>query len=164
MSSQYRSCHPEVKSSRKKWNHIFPFLKEIYIIFKFYGHIVNKLVFLGQTSFILWRIWSLLGSDSVYTFQQRRNNRNYVLCGPCISTTILTTEKVFSVCSAPCPVLGKRAVYVRLKQNAPRVFARWWAILQLVPALHKNSDNRKLFSVCPAPCPVLGNRTVYMRL
>jgi hypothetical protein len=55
---------------------------------------------------ILWRIWSLLGNDSVYTFQRTLNNRNCVLCGP----QQFWQQEVFSIWSEPCPVLGSGAV------------------------------------------------------
>jgi hypothetical protein len=66
-------------------------------------------------SFILWRMYSLLGNDSVYMFQRTHNNRSCVLYGPCYksllgNTTILIIEEVFSMWSTPCPVLDNEPV------------------------------------------------------
>jgi ferredoxin len=40
---------------------------------------------------VLWRIYPLLGNDSVYTFQRTHNNRSCVLCGPCYSSLLGNT-------------------------------------------------------------------------
>lgn len=60
-----------------------------------------------------------LDNYSVYRFQRTRNNGSCVLCGPrhsalLGSTAILTSDGVFYMLSAPCPVVGNGGVNTSL--------------------------------------------------
>jgi hypothetical protein len=66
-------------------------------------------------------------------------------------------EEVFSMWSAPCPVLGNGSIDTH--SDTEEVFSMWSAPCPVLGngSIDTHSDTEEVFSMWPAPCPLLGN-------